>query len=476
MSDLESDPNPPLAVPLSYEHPDLERPASAAPTEAQLEYETPGGIRAGGHDPYAALRLRDYRLYSAGWVLSVIGQQIQDVAVGWDVYHRTKAESGLNPLLALGLVGAVLALPVMLLALPAGALADHFDRRKILMGSMAGAAAAALGLAWLAHTHGSLGMTYLCLFLGATALAFGWPARSALLPQIVPAEVFSNAATWNSSAFQVAAMLGPAIGGAILIYSTAWAYLWDAVLSMVFFVFLMALRVRPSPRAKEPLTFGSLAAGVRFVFRTKIILATITLDLFAVLFGGATSLIPAFAKEILHVGPVGFGVLRAAPAVGALGMALWMAHRPPMKRAGRSLLWAVAGFGLATIVFGLSRSFTLSLLMLVLTGAFDNISVVVRHTLVQMLTPDSMRGRVSAVNNVFIGASNELGGFESGVTGAMIGAVWSVVLGGIGTLAVVWGVAMIWPQIARFGSLQDARPMEENEEEICPPGQPQTQS
>ncbi|MDB5299172.1 MAG: putative integral rane efflux protein [Phycisphaerales bacterium] len=458
MSDLDSDPNPPAAIPLSYEHPDLERPASAAPTEGQLEREMPGGTLAAGHDPYAALRLRDYRLYSAGWVLSVIGQQIQDVAVGWDVFHRTTKEVGLDPLLALGLVGAVLALPVMLLALPAGALADRFDRRKILMASMAGASAAALGLAWLSHTHGSLAMTYACLCLGATALAFGWPARSALLPQIVPAEVFSNAATWNSSAFQVAAMLGPALGGAILIYSTPMAYVCDAVLCMVFFVFLMTLRVRPAPRSNEPLNFASLAAGVRFVFRTKIILATITLDLFAVLFGGATSLIPKFAADILHVGPVGFGMLRAAPAVGALAMALWMAHRPPMKNAGRSLLWAVAGFGAATIVFGISRSFTLSFLMLLLTGAFDNVSVVVRHTLVQMLTPDSMRGRVSAVNNVFIGASNELGGFESGVTGWLVGAVASVVLGGIGTLAVVWAVARTWPQIARFGSLQDARP------------------
>ncbi|MDB5305452.1 MAG: major facilitator superfamily 1, partial [Phycisphaerales bacterium] len=262
----------------------------------------------------------------------------------------------------------------------------------------------------------------------------------------------------NSSAFQVAAMLGPALGGAILIYSTPMAYVCDAVLCMVFFVFLLTLRVRPAPRSNEPLNFASLAAGVRFVFRTKIILATITLDLFAVLFGGATSLIPKFAADILHVGPVGFGMLRAAPAVGALAMALWMAHRPPMKNAGRSLLWAVAGFGAATIVFGISRSFTLSFLMLLLTGAFDNVSVVVRHTLVQMLTPDSMRGRVSAVNNVFIGASNELGGFESGVTGWLVGAVASVVLGGIGTLAVVWAVARTWPQIARFGSLQDARP------------------
>jgi MFS family permease len=304
-------------------------------------------------------------------------------------------------------------------------------------------------------------MMYLCLFAGAIANAMGWPARSALLPQIVPGEVFSNAATWNSSAFQVAAMVGPALGGAIITQSVPAAYLIDAGLSLTFLFLLMQLHVQAVARPREPISMQSLAAGIRFVWRTKIILATITLDLFAVLFGGAVALIPAYAQDILHVGSVGFGWLRGAPAIGALLMALWIAHRPPMQKAGRNMLWAVAGFGIGTIIFGLSHSFWLSFLMLLLTGACDNVSVVVRHTLVQMLTPDGMRGRVSAVNNVFIGASNELGAFESGVVGRFLGAVWSVVIGGIGTLVVVGAVAVIWPQVRGFGSLQDAKPEEE---------------
>jgi len=202
-------------------------------------------------------------------------------------------------------------------------------------------------------------------------------------------------------------------------------------------------------------------AGVRYVRRVDVILAAITLDLFAVLFGGATYLLPVFAKDILYVGATGFGWLRAAPGIGAFAMALILAHLPPMKKAGKTLLLSVAGFGVATIVFGLSKSFWLSMAMLFVTGALDNVSVVVRHTLVQMLTPDHMRGRVSGVNSIFIGASNELGGLESGVTAALVGPVLSVVLGGLGTLAVVFGAAKWWPSLREFGSLLDARPMEE---------------
>ncbi|HET6251857.1 MAG TPA: MFS transporter [Tepidisphaeraceae bacterium] len=445
-------------VPLGYETPDPERPASSAP--AFLDSHAPGtGGR--GHDPYAALRYPDFLLYLAGWVLSVIGQQIQDVAVGWDIFIRTRAEANINPLLALGLVGAVLAIPIIVLAIPAGALADRFDRRKIIMISVTGAAACSLGLAWLSHVHGSLTLMYVSLFAGSTFSAMGWPARSALLPQTVPTEIFSNAVTWNSSAFQIASMVGPALGGLILYWSIPLAYVMDAAFLLAFAVFLMFLRVNSPPRKREPVTFENVIAGVRFVIRNKIILATITLDLFAVLLGGATALLPAFAKDILHVSSGGFGVLRAAPAIGALAMGLIIAHLPPMKRAGRNLLIAVAGFGVATIVFGLSKNFTLSFIMLLLTGVFDNVSVVVRHTLVQVLTPDAMRGRVSAVNNIFVGASNELGGFESGLTGAWLGAVRSVVLGGIGTLGVVVAVAIAWPQVMRFGSLQDAKAIEE---------------
>ena len=439
------------APPTDYESPDPMRPASSTPAEPVL-------IQPVRHDPYAALRIGNYRLYSVGWVLSVIGQQVQEVAVGWDVFSRTKAEANLNPLLALGLVGGVVAIPVIALAIPAGELADRFDRRKIIMATMLMSAVTSLWLAWLSHVHGSLALMYTALLLGSTASAMGWPARSALLPQIVPAEVFANAATWNSSAFQVASMLGPALGGLVLYWSTPAAYLIDVVMVLAFAWLVMMVKVQSPPRARPPITFKSLAAGIRFVIENQIILATMTLDLFAVLLGGATALLPAFARDILHVGPGGFGLLRAAPALGALAMALVQAHRPPMKHAGRDLIAAVCGFGLATIVFGLSHHFALSLAMLLLTGAFDNVSVVVRHTLVQLFTPDSMRGRVSAVNNIFIGASNELGGFESGVTAWWLGAAPSVVLGGIGTLAVVAAVALLWPQLARLGSLSDARP------------------
>jgi MFS family permease len=224
---------------------------------------------------------------------------------------------------------------------------------------------------------------------------------------------------------------------------------------------LLFVTLRPGERIKEPATLKTLLAGIHFVTRNQIILATISLDLFAVLLGGATYLLPIYATSILHVGAVGFGWLRAAPAFGAFLMGMFIAHLPPMKKAGRTLLWAVAGFGIATIIFGLSTSFWLSLVMLFLTGAFDNISVVVRHTLVQVLTPDDMRGRVSAVNNVFIGASNELGGWESGLTAQIFGPKVSVVGGGIGTILVVLATAVIWPAVRRFGSLHDAKPIEE---------------
>jgi predicted MFS family arabinose efflux permease len=267
--------------------------------------------------------------------------------------------------------------------------------------------------------------------------------------------------TWNSSIFEVSSMAGPALAGLVIaIWSPMAAYVLSACFTLAFVYFLLLLHQQPKPAVPHASHKGELMAGIRFVWRTKLILATITMDLFAVLLGGATFLIPVFSRDILHVGPVGFGWLRAAPSLGAVAMAVFLAHRGPMKHAGLVLLWAVAGFGLATILFGLSRWFWLSMFALFLTGSLDNISVVVRHTLVQLLTPDSMRGRVSAVNAVFIGASNELGGFESGLTAAIFGPILSVVGGGIGTILVVMGVALVWPQVRRLGSLHDVRPLE----------------
>jgi MFS family permease len=449
------DPQPDSSRPVTFEPQDPERPASAAPTERQLENESPLGHSRSGHDPYAALRLRDYRVYAFGWVISVMGRQIQEVAVTYEIYERT------NSKLALAWIAGAQLIPQLLLTLPGGHLADRTDRRRIIMGTQALWAVSALGLAILSHYHGPVSLVYLMLALSAAAHSLGWPARSSMLPEIVPPDVFNNAVTWNSSLFHVAAVVGPAVGGFILLKGTTAAYVIDLGCALVFLATMAALPGRGGARPKEPPTLESLAAGIRFVWRTKIILATITLDLFAVVFGGSVYLLPVFRKDVLHVGEMQLGWLRAAPAVGGIVAAMLIAHRPPMKRAGRAMLWAVVGFGVATIGFGLSRWFWLSFVMLALTGAFDNISVVVRHTLIQALPPESMRGRVAAVNGVFIGASNYLGGVESGLTAAWWGPVRAVVAGGIGTLLVVAGVAAKWPQVRRFGSLRDARPMPE---------------
>jgi MFS family permease len=462
--------DPTADPPSQSEYEELTRPASASPTEAVLETEMPGGVSAAGHDPYAALRFPGFVLYMVGWVVSVIGQQVQSVAVQWQIYQRIGTPS--KGSLALGIVGGVQALPVILLALPAGHLADRRDRRKIIALSQLGAAVCSLGLAAVSHYDGSIGLLYLLLFLGATAQAVGWPARSALMPQLVPDGIFANAATWNSSAFQVAAVAGPALGGLVVswrLMGPTGAYALDAACALAFCLLMSGVRGRPSERSREPASLATLLAGARFVWKTKVILGAITLDLFAVLLGGAIYLLPVFAHDVLHVGAVGFGWLRAAPAIGAFVVAIVIAHRPPMKKAGAAMLWSVAGFGAATVVFAFSRSFFLSLAALAVTGAVDNVSVVVRHTLVQMLPPERMRGRVSAVNNVFIGASNEIGGLESGVSawlfglawGAVGGAIASVAIGGIGSILVVAAVAMLFKPLRQFGALADARPLEE---------------
>jgi len=391
-------------------------------------------------------------------MICVIGQQMQSVAIGWQLFQL--AGGGKRGALWQGWAGGVQALPVLLLALPSGHMADRFDRRRMLIVTQSCAAVFSLGLAAASHLHASVGLLYLFLGLGATAQAVGWPARAALLPQLVPDSVFSNAATWNSSSFQIASVLGPALGGIIVSYSVTSAYLVDAACAASFLAMIYSLRSRPIQRVRQAATLESVLAGARFVVHSKFILATITLDMFAVLFGGATYLIPNFASDILHVGAVGFGWLRAAPAFGAFAMAIAIAHRQPMQHAGRALLWAVAGFGLATIGFGFSRWFAVSFVMLLLTGAFDNVSVVIRNTLVQMLTPEHMRGRVSAVNSVFIGSSNEIGGLESGLTGYWLGVVRSVVYGGIGTVLVVLSVNLVWPEVRKIGALNELHPID----------------
>jgi MFS family permease len=438
--------------PEAYETPDEDRPASAEASLPTLQYETQ--VR---HDPYAALRTREYRLFAASFVLAVVGGQIQSVALAWQVYQQTKSP------MSLGWLGGIQVIPLFLLALPAGQLADVVSRRKLLLVTQVLLATCSLALAGLttylsASPTKLLPAMYGVLLLNAVTLTFARPARAALLPQLVPKEIFTNAVTWNASSFELSSMAGPAIGGLIVAYAGAHvAYLIDAMMLLACVALTYALpeqRIERSERTPEG--FAGLLAGIRFVWRAKLLLATLTLDLFAVLLGGAVYILPIFAER-LGLGSVGYGWMKAAPSIGAFSMALFLAHRPPLRLAGRALLLAVTGFGVATILFGISWNFWLSLAMLVTIGALDNVSVVVRHSLVQLLTPDPMRGRVSAVNQIFIGSSNELGGLESGLTAAWFGPVASVVGGGIGTILVVCGVALAWPQVRTLGSLKDVK-------------------
>jgi MFS family permease len=375
------------------------------------------------------------------------------VTVGWEVYRRTGSA------MALGLIGLTGALPIIGLAIPAGHLADRFSRRGILMASQFFNAASSLALAYVSCTRADVRWIFVLLFMTGTARTFGWAARGAFMVNLVPKEHFNNAVTWNSSAFETASVTGPAIAGFLLVHHPYWhIYAFDAFSSAAFLLLLIPTPPCAAGAGTRPAGFEGLFDGLRFVIRNKVVLATMSLDLFAVLFGGATALLPIFADRILHVGSVGLGCLRAASSLGAICMAITQAHRPPMKRPGVDLLCAVIGFGLVTIVFGLSRSFLLSLAMLFLAGACDNVSVVVRNTLVQLLTPDSMRGRVSAVNNVFIGSSNEIGAFESGITAAWFGAVISVVGGGVATILTVILIAAIWKQVPKLGPFSTLRP------------------
>jgi MFS family permease len=424
-------------------------PVSAAPSPPAIP-------ESEKRDAYAALRVRDFRLFLSGHLLSVLGVQMQTTAVGWQLYEKTNSE------FVLGMVGLVQIIPMLGLALPAGHVADRFDRRKVLMAATILAVIAAFGLTIVSKEAGRLGaalvpLIYGCLFLSGFARAFQGPARSSMMPQLVPLPIFSNAVSWAISGFELSSMTGPALAG-YLIYlfkSTTPVYVFSG-LGSVFYFLMLATLSRRSYAAEirtSQANLKTLVAGFNYVWNTKLLLAAMSLDLFAVLFGGAVALLPVYAKDILQVGPRGFGALQAASSLGAITMAMLTTHLPPFKRAGRALLWAVAGFGLTTVVFGLSRNFWLSLLMLFLAGAFDNISVVVRQTLATLATPDEMRGRVSAVNGMFISASNELGRFESGSIAALFGPVFSVVSGGTGTLIVVAAVALASPQIRKFGRL-----------------------
>lgn len=405
---------------------------------------------AAAESPYTVLRNRNFLLFLIARFIASLGQQMLTVAVGWELYERTGSA------LALGLVGLIQILPMFLFTLPAGHVADNYERKGVILIMTLLTSACSVGLAMVSLFQAPVVWVYLCLFVSGSARTFVWPASASFLPQLVSRRLFPRAVTWNSGSFHLSSVAGPAVGGVLIAWtkSAAIVYAFHAAALLVCFGLMVCIRLRSrTGLARESMTLENLVAGFRFVFTNQIILGTITLDLFAVLFGGATALLPVYAKDILHVDASGLGLLQAALPVGALACAVVLAHRPVLKRAGRALLWSVALFGVATIGFGLSTSFWFSLLMLFVAGAMDNISVVVRHTLVQMLTPDEKRGRVSAVNSLFIGTSNELGGFESGTVAHWFGPVFSVVSGGIATLLVVAAVAWAWPQIRRYGSL-----------------------
>ncbi len=419
----------------------------------------------GSASSYAVLRDRDFVLYLVGRFVASFGQQMLSYAVGWELYERT------HDMLALAFVGLSQMIPMVVCTLPAGHAADNYDRKRLILITTLVLGAASLGLTLISAMSAPVLWTYACLVAIGTARTFLWPASASFLPHIVPRQMFARAVTFNSGAFQLSAVAGPAVGGHLisLLADRHWAhpaaaiYALNAVASLGCFVMTMLIRRRHIVAARQKLSFDNLGAGFKFVFENKIIFGIITLDMFAVFLGGATALLPAFAKDILLAGPDGLGWLRSAMSIGAVACAFVLTHRPPLQKAGRSLLWAVTVFGLATIVFGLSKWFWLSFLMLLVAGVADNVSVVVRHTLVQLLTPDEKRGRVSAVNSLFIGTSNELGEFESGLVAYLFGpaighttatgSIVSAVSGGVGTILVVVAVALIWPQIRKYGRL-----------------------
>jgi len=398
------------------------------------------------HDPYSSLRFREYRIFLSSMAVVFAATQIQSTVLGWQVYAITG-----DPL-SLGLVGLAEALPFLSLTLVGGWAADRFDRRTLSLLSLAAVGAS---LAWLLllslGTPRSALPLYCAQALAGLGRAFFRPASVALGSELVPRQHYHNAASWRSSVFHSATVLGPAAGGGLialggprLAYGVGLGLIGGGLLA------LAAVSPRPRPAYVPGHILSELADGVRFVFGQPLVLAALSLDLFAVLFGGATALLPVFATNVLGVGEVGFGFLRAAPAVGSLAMGVALARFGHFRRAGRALLWCVAFFGLSWIAFALSRSYALSLALLALGGALDNVSVVLRSTLVQTFTPQEKMGRVAAVNSFFIGSSNELGAFESGVAARLLGTVPSVVFGGTMTLVTVALVAWRAPELRRL--------------------------
>ena len=402
------------------------------------------------HDPYAALRVPDFRRFIIFLATQTVATSMQSVAVGWQLYQVTR-----DPL-ALGLVGLAEALPFIGFALPAGHLADRVDRRRLCLAAMlvlTACSTALFGLTRLDLIRADTAWTvYMVIFASGIARSYLQPTRTALAADLVPRELYINSITWRSSTWQFAAVAGPAVGGVLLAFGGAVLSYGTAALLLAA-AWVALFRVTPHPHhgavAATPGVAG-LLEGVRFVLTQPVLLGAQTLDLFSVLFAGAEALLPLFAAEILHVGAAGLGVLRAAPAAGSVLMSLYLSHRPLRGRMGRALLVSVALYGLCISGFGISRSFPLSIGLLLLSGMFDNISVVLRSTLLQTLTPRQLLGRVAAVNAIFIGSSNEIGAFESGVAARLLGAVPAVLLGGFVPILVVALIAWRVPDLRRL--------------------------
>ncbi|MGB3019366.1 MAG: MFS transporter [Ignavibacteria bacterium] len=403
-------------------------------------------------DPYIALRFWEFRNFTIARLCITIASQMQAVIVGWQIYEITK-----DPL-SLGLIGLAEAIPSISVLFFSGHITDTSDRKKIVMASVFLMTICSMLL--LVIASGSLDFTdqmtvygiYAVIFLSGIGRGFSAPSFFAFVSQLVPKENLPNAITWNTTTWQTGAVSGPAIGGLLYgIIGPTNTYVTILIFWIIAIALLIPIKKKPKPEQLESQSLiEQLTAGLKFVFEKKIILGAITLDLFAVLFGGAVALLPIFAGEILFVGPEGLGALRAAPSIGAVIMAVYMTRKPLTKHAGRNLIIGVFGFGICIIVFGLSRNFFLSFAALLLSGAFDSVSVVIRATIIQLMTPDNMKGRVSAVNSIFIGSSNEIGAFESGVAAKFLGTVPSVIFGGIMTLLIVTFVTFISPRMRKL--------------------------
>lgn len=392
----------------------------------------------------AAFTYADFRLYQAGRLFAVIALEMQSVAVGWQVYEITKQP------LALGLVGLAQFLPGIILFLVSGHVADRVERRKLLACCYGGFAVCSGLLLWVTYFRGSsVSAIYFILVLSGVVRSFNGPASRAILPQLVSEDHLQNAVAWTATVFQTATLLGPALGGVVyaVFRGPSAVYATSVTASTVATLLTLRMSARAQAPSREQFSARTVLAGLHYIYSHKVILGSVSLDLFAVLFGGAVALLPVYAREILNIGPGGLGMLRSAPAVGALTMAVLLAYRPLRGRVGATLLFCVAGFGVFTILFGVSHRLSLSLLALLMVGACDMVSVIIRNTLIQTATPDQMRGRVNAVEMIFIGASNEFGEFESGVTAQWFGIVPAVVLGGVGTLIVTALWAWSFPEL-----------------------------